>query len=266
MPRLGIPSFRFVCRLSGFLLASLAAHAQVPTTAPLRLVQTIPLPGVAGYLGHMSVDAASQRLFVAALGNSSVEIVDLRAGQSVASIANLAQPEGVLFEKVSRRLFVSCAGDGTCKVFDAAGKFPLLASIPVGGNPSAIRYAPAVRQVIVGYGAGALGFIDVATMRRVNEIGLAGHPEGFAIEVRGSRVFVNVPDAKHVAVIDRNLRTIQDSWPMANLSELSAGVGRGAQPSFCRLPLAGGASGLREQWRRFHRASPDRRRCRRHQL
>jgi hypothetical protein len=152
MIRLGIPLSRMLDSLFIMILLAipLGSFAQVTTTAtvPLRLVQTIPLPGVAGFLGAMSVDSAGQRLFLAATGNSSVEIIDLRAGQRVAAIANLAQPEGILFEKVSRRLFVSCSGDGTCKAFSAAEGFPLLASIPVGGNPSLLRYAPAVRQVL----------------------------------------------------------------------------------------------------------------------
>ena len=46
---------------------------------PLRFVDTIPLPGVEGRIDHMALDIAGQRLFVAALGNNTVEVVDLGA-------------------------------------------------------------------------------------------------------------------------------------------------------------------------------------------
>jgi len=46
-------------------------------------------------------------------------------------------------------------------------------------------------------------------------IKLAGHPESFQLEKQGWRVFVNIPDAKQIAVVD----TTKDSmttWPMQN--------------------------------------------------
>jgi chromate transporter len=67
-----------VSRLSS-LLRRLEQQPRAATDAPpLRLVQTIPLPGVQGRIDHLAVDVAGQRLFVAALGNNTVEVVDLR--------------------------------------------------------------------------------------------------------------------------------------------------------------------------------------------
>ena len=42
----------------------------------MRLVQTIPLPHVKGRIDHLAVDVAGQRLFIAALGNNSLEVID----------------------------------------------------------------------------------------------------------------------------------------------------------------------------------------------
>jgi len=43
---------------------------------------------------------------------------------------------------------------------------------------------------------------------------LAKHPESFQLEQNGSRIFVNVPDAKQVAVVDREKRAVIATWPM----------------------------------------------------
>jgi hypothetical protein len=48
------------------VLAGFAVHASAEEKQALRLVQTIPLPGVKGRLDHMGVDLEKERLFVAA--------------------------------------------------------------------------------------------------------------------------------------------------------------------------------------------------------
>ena len=56
----------------------------------LTLARTIPLPGVEGRIDHFALDDAGGRLFVAALGNNTVEVVDLKQGKVVRSIGGLA--------------------------------------------------------------------------------------------------------------------------------------------------------------------------------
>jgi hypothetical protein len=50
--------------------------------APLRLEKTILLPDVQGRIDHLSLDVKNQRLFVAALGNNTVEVVDVGGWQT----------------------------------------------------------------------------------------------------------------------------------------------------------------------------------------
>src|SRR5438132_11890443 len=57
-------------------------------------------------------------------------------------------------------------------------------------------------RVLVGYGKGALAIIDPATRTKAADIRLKGHPEGFQIDEIGTRVFVNVPDARDIEVVD----------------------------------------------------------------
>ena len=47
--------------------------------AGLELKQTIPLPGVEGRIDHFDFDSAGERLFVCALGNGTLEVIDLEA-------------------------------------------------------------------------------------------------------------------------------------------------------------------------------------------
>src|SRR5215831_9713207 len=68
------------------VLALLTMHAHAQEGTPLRLVQTIPLPHVEGRIDHMAVDVQGQRLFVAALGNNTLEIIDLKAGTRLHTI------------------------------------------------------------------------------------------------------------------------------------------------------------------------------------
>ena len=77
------------------LLAALFARAYGQDT--LRLVQTIPLPGVNGRLDHMAVDLEKKRLFVAAVANSTLEVLDLGAGKVINSIAGFKDAQDALF-------------------------------------------------------------------------------------------------------------------------------------------------------------------------
>ncbi|MFL5265735.1 MAG: YncE family protein [Stellaceae bacterium] len=68
------------------------------------------------------------------------------------------------------------------------------------------------RRVLVGYGKGALAVIDPATRTKIAEIPLKGHPESFQIDETGTQVFVNVPDAREIEVVDLAAEGSQ-SWP-----------------------------------------------------
>src|SRR5215212_7625454 len=63
--------------------ASFGCGAPVHKTSALRRVQTIRLPGVEGRIDHLAVDLTDQRLFLAALENNTLEVVDLKAGKQI---------------------------------------------------------------------------------------------------------------------------------------------------------------------------------------
>src|SRR5882724_943497 len=80
--------------------------------APLRLVQTIPMAGVEGRIDHLAIDLSGRRLFVCALGNGTLEVVDLEKGQRVQSIPGFKEPQGIVFMPKTKTVVVASGGDG----------------------------------------------------------------------------------------------------------------------------------------------------------
>ena len=69
------------------MCALFATQAYPQEKQVLQLVQTIPLPGVKGRLDHMGVDVEQKRLFLAAVDNQTLEVIDLTAGKVLKSLA-----------------------------------------------------------------------------------------------------------------------------------------------------------------------------------
>src|SRR4051812_30940777 len=84
----------------------------------LKPIQIIPLPGVEGRIDHFALDAKSGRLFMAALGNNSVEVIDPAAGKVTDRIKDLPTPQGVGFAPESSRIAVANDKDGSCRLYD----------------------------------------------------------------------------------------------------------------------------------------------------
>jgi DNA-binding beta-propeller fold protein YncE len=96
---------------------------------PLQLEEQIPVPSVAGRIDHFSADAKRKRLFVSALGNNSLEVIDVFAGRVVHSIKGLAQPQGPLYVPAVDKLYVANAEDGKVRVYDGATYSSFQASV-----------------------------------------------------------------------------------------------------------------------------------------
>lgn len=197
-------------------LASLpVSAAQAPnkldSNAPLRLLKVIPLPGVKGRFDHFAVDVVRQRVFVAALGNGTLEILDLRTGTHLHSVKGLGEPTGVAFAPELNRIFVATGSRETCEVLNG-DTFAIIQSVT--GLPDAdnVRYDSAAQQIYVGYGDGVIAVLNAANGKRLGDITLAGHPESFQLETNGNRLFVNVPSAGYIAVVDRDRRAVTATW------------------------------------------------------
>ena len=188
---------------------AIAVHGQQP--AALKLVQTIPLPDVKGRFDHFAIDEKGGRLFVAALGNDTMEVVDVAEGKRLKSIKGLHKPTGVLYLPERNQIAVANGDDGTVKFFDGSS-YELRKSIGSLDDADNMRLDPKTQLIYVGYGDGALAIIDSSKYQLIGDIKLKAHPESFQLEKTGERIFVNVPDRKQVAVIDRAKRQVIAEW------------------------------------------------------
>ena len=191
------------------LFASIALSSISAQNPQVKLTQTIPLQGVEGRIDHFALDAVGNRLFVAALGNNSVEVVDLRKGERVKSITGLGSPQGIAFVPEFNRLFVANDKDGILKIYDAKS-FQPVGELNFKDDADNIRYDEAAKKIYVGYGSGGIAVVNAADGKQVRSIKLSAHPEAFELEK--SRIFVNVPNSRHVAAIDPDKGQVIATW------------------------------------------------------
>jgi DNA-binding beta-propeller fold protein YncE len=185
-----------------------AGGANLPTSPK----QVIPLDGVEGRIDHMAVDTKSGRLFVSALGNNTVEVIDMAAGKRTKTIKGPQEPQGIAVVPTSQRVVIASGTDGKCRIYDST--LTLSSDIDDLDDADNVRYDAKTGQAVVGYGKGALVFIDPQTGKKVSEVTLDGHPESFQLEKAGRRIFVNVPSARHVAIVDRHQGKVVAKWTL----------------------------------------------------
>lgn len=195
------------------VLLSVGGHA---ADRPLVLERTIPLDGVEGRIDHMAVDLGRKRLFVAELGNDTVDAVDLDSGKVVHRLAGLDEPQGIAYLSGPDLLVVANGGDGSVRVFQGETLAPA-GSIALGDDADNVRVDPNTGQVLVGYGDGALAILDPLSRSRIVDVELAAHPESFQLDPQAGRVFVNLPDARRIAAIDLASRRQVASWTVPGL-------------------------------------------------
>ena len=180
-------------------------------SASLKLQQTIALPGVEGRIDHFAFDAAGERLFICALGNNSVEVLDLRKGERIHSITGLGAPQGIAYIPELDRIFVANDKGGVCKIYDGKS-FQKISELNFKDDADNVRYDDATKKIYVGFGSGGIAIVNAADGKQIGSIKLSAHPEAFELEKNGKRIFVNVPNSRHVAMIDREKGVVVATW------------------------------------------------------
>lgn len=188
------------------------AAARLASAQALTLEHSFPLPGVTGRIDHLEIDPGRNHLLVAALGNGSLEMVDLGTGQVVKSVTGLSEPQGVALVAEMNRVYVACA-DGKLEVYEAGSLGPV-ATIAFDDDADNVRFLAASRRLYVGHGSGGLGIVDVTTNTVVGDIPVHGHPESFQLEKSGRRGFVNVPGEHNLAVVDLSTGKTTGNLPL----------------------------------------------------
>jgi outer membrane protein TolC len=188
------------------------AAAEKPATALLQLTQTISLPLVKGGFDLMAVDLAGQRLFLNAEDNNTTEVIDLAAGKVAHTITDVTEPKWAVYRPELHRLYIA-NGNGNVRVLDA-DSYATQRTIAFKEKANNLRFDAKTGELFVGVGKkfGAIGVVDTRTDKITAEIPLANFPKQF--EVEGNLIYVNVPTANHVAVVDRKKKAVVATWPV----------------------------------------------------
>jgi DNA-binding beta-propeller fold protein YncE len=183
----------------------------------LELETRIALGDVRGRIDHMAADPDRHRRFVAELGNNTVGVVDVEQHKTLKMISGLREPQGVGYLRATDTLYVANGGDGSLRLYqgpDYAGN----GRIDLGSDADNVRVDQAHQQIVIGYGSGALAIIDSVARSKVAEIPLRAHPEGFQLDAGADRAYVNVPEARSIAVVDLPSRKQIATWSTGGAS------------------------------------------------
>jgi DNA-binding beta-propeller fold protein YncE len=171
-----------------------------------------------------------KRLFVAELGNDSLGVVDLAAGNVARTLTGLSEPQGVGYEPATDTVFVANARSGSVRMLSGEDLAPV-GRIDLGDAADNVRIDPTGKRVLVGYGAGALAILDPSTRTKIGDIRLKAHPEGFQID--GDRAFVNVPDTRLIEIADLATGAVSGAWAtQPNHSNFPMAIDREARRLF----------------------------------
>jgi DNA-binding beta-propeller fold protein YncE len=185
----------------------------------LAMTRTVQMPGVKGRIDHMDVNVKDKIVYIAALGNNTLEVIDLKEGKVIHSIKGLDEPQGVGYIPQTNEIFVANGGNGDCYFYNAA-TFEKTAALHLSSDADDVRYDSVIETIYVGYGKGGIAAIDARTHRQTGNVQLPAHPEGFQLDKAINRMLVNVPDKNMIAVIDLSQLKVIDQWirstPTAN--------------------------------------------------
>ncbi len=178
--------------------------------SPFILTRVIDLPGIHGRVDHMDIDTARRRLYIAAHDAGRLIIVDIKSGR-MSEIAGLKEPQGVLYVPGSDKVIVTNGGDGNVFAFNGS-THAQLDTISLGSDADNIRYDPGSGLAYIGYGSGGVAIVSSTDLKLLQKIPLGAHPESFFVDALNRLLYVNIPDAGAIAVVDISKRRVINRW------------------------------------------------------
>lgn len=194
----------------GVIISLIACNAQ-SQTGQLPLVGEIKMPGVHGRMDHLTYDSIRQILYIAALGNNTVEVADLHNMKLLDPIRGFDEPQGICFIQGLDRCVITNGGNGEVVFIDGATRLRK-STLKLESDADNVRYNSTNHKIYVGFGNGGIAVFDADSMRLKKVIPLPGHPESFQINQKEGKLFVNIPDEKRIEVIDVKQETVLDHW------------------------------------------------------
>jgi DNA-binding beta-propeller fold protein YncE len=204
------------------ILVSYPAIAAAQDEAPLKLVATIPLPGLKdGDFDHFATDVEGQRLFLTAEENDKLEVLDAKTNQRSHTMTDIKAPHAILFRKDLKKLFVVEGDASAVKVYDSE-TFKPLGEVRVSIDADSIAYDSVTNYMYVVSGGreahtpySLISVIDTNNPKKLRDIKIpTNHVEAIVLEKAGPRMFINMTGKNAVGVMDRNKTTLSATWPL----------------------------------------------------
>jgi DNA-binding beta-propeller fold protein YncE len=198
-----------------------AAEAPAQEKAPLKLVQTITVPGVVRKWDHFGVDLKGNRLFVASEEDPAVEVFDLRTNQHLQSLTEFKEPHNVLPFPELKKIFVVDGEASEVKILDY-DSYKLIGRTELTIDADPVAYDPASKYLYVVNGGREahtptclISIVDTTTGKKLADMKLeTNRLESMAIEKSGPRLFVNMTGINSIGVVDREKRAVVQTWPV----------------------------------------------------
>jgi DNA-binding beta-propeller fold protein YncE len=203
-----------------FLVASpiLAQHPHPTSSATeYHIVKRILLGG-AGSWDYLSLDTATNRLFIARTDRMTV--VDATTGKMLGEIPGLDHGHGVAFAYSTGHGFVTSGEDSTVTMIDLA-TLKVLGKTTAALDDDAVLYDPATKRVFTLNGdAGSATAIDATSGKRIGTFSLGGKPE-FGVTAENGKLYANIADKAEVVEIDARQLKVTRRWSIAPCTEPS---------------------------------------------
>jgi DNA-binding beta-propeller fold protein YncE len=132
-------------------------------------------------------------------------------------LTGLKEPQGVGYLPSTDTLYVANGGDGSLRLFQGLN-YTASGRIDLGSDADNVRVDQSKQHVVVGYGDGALAVIDGAKAAKIGEVRLPAHPEAFQLKIATGRAYVNLPNARNIAVADLSSGKVTALWPVGGAS------------------------------------------------
>lgn len=176
----------------------------------LPMIQRSVLMNCDGRIDHMAVDPLTNRLYVAARGNNTLETLEVTGSKQLTPIHDVLEPTGLLFIRESRTLVLSCSGDNSVRTYSVSEKGDLTPGkkVQFAGEVDRIEHDAAGKRIYVAHGK-RLGSVSLETGQKGESLELPGMPEGFVIStVPGDdRIYVNIQSLGTVMALKRDVAT-----------------------------------------------------------
>src|ERR1700731_4529581 len=191
------------------LIVSFAGVAKAKDDPPLKLVETISLPGLKDCdFDHFALDLEGHRLFLTGEENGKVLVFDTSTNKLIHTIEESKAPHAILYRGDLKKLFVVEGDASAVKVYDGESYKPL-SEIKVSTDADSIAYDAATHYLYVVNGGreahtpySLISVIDTNNSKKLRDIKInSNHVQAILLEKSGPRMFCNITGQNTVEVV-----------------------------------------------------------------